>query len=77
MTLFKTLENIDPSNNEHRMHCLNVLRAMFRHSRLGEIVASYIGAGVIVAIKNFTSEDWGVSITRFKRFDDFNHKTLF
>ncbi|CAG9856965.1 unnamed protein product [Phyllotreta striolata] len=59
-TLFKTCENLDSSNDECRMHCMNVLRAMFRHSRLGEFVASYVAQAVIIAVTGFKSDAWGV-----------------
>ncbi|CAG9766886.1 unnamed protein product [Ceutorhynchus assimilis] len=48
------------SNDETRMHCLNVLRAMFRHSKLGELVAPYVARGVILAITGFKSDAWGI-----------------
>lgn len=54
-------DNLDPNNKENRIHSLNIMRIMFRNSRLGEIVAPYIGRTVIVTIRSFTNEDWGVS----------------
>ncbi|KAG5896481.1 hypothetical protein JTB14_005862 [Gonioctena quinquepunctata] len=62
-TLLEACKNSDPSNNEYRMHCMNVLRAMFRHSRLGEMVSAYIAQGVIVAITGFNSDTWSVRNT--------------
>ncbi|XP_050508206.1 thyroid adenoma-associated protein homolog isoform X1 [Diabrotica virgifera virgifera] len=58
--LLDACKNVETENDEHRMHCMNVLRAMFRHSRLGEMVTAYIAQGVIVAITGFQSETWGV-----------------
>lgn len=60
-TLLETVENNADCSAETRMHCLNVLRAIYRHSKLGELVASYIVRGVILAIEGFKSEAWGVS----------------
>ncbi|CAG9815559.1 unnamed protein product [Phaedon cochleariae] len=59
-SLLRACENTEVSNVEYRMHSLNVLRAMFRHSRLGEMVSGYIGQGVIVAINGFKSDTWGI-----------------
>ncbi|XP_030763962.1 thyroid adenoma-associated protein homolog isoform X2 [Sitophilus oryzae] len=58
--LLKTAEDSEDGNSEIKMHCLNVLRAIFRHSKLGELVAPYVAAGVILAIKGFRSETWGI-----------------
>lgn len=58
--LLNTAEDHDNCNDETRMHCLNVLRAIFRHSKLGELVASYVARGVILSIKGFKSVAWGV-----------------
>ncbi|XP_066137388.1 uncharacterized protein THADA isoform X2 [Euwallacea fornicatus] len=60
VSLFKTSEDYDNCTDETRMHCLNVLRAIFRHSKLGELVAPYVAKGVILAITGFKSEAWGV-----------------
>lgn len=62
--LFRCAEDYENGSEETRMHCLNVLRAVFRHSKLGELVASYIARGVILAITGFKSESWGVSFLR-------------
>ncbi|XP_050296471.1 uncharacterized protein LOC126736248 isoform X2 [Anthonomus grandis grandis] len=58
--LFLCAEDHRSVTEETRMHCLNVLRAIFRHSKLGELVASYVARGVILAIGGFKSESWGV-----------------
>ncbi|XP_023011741.2 thyroid adenoma-associated protein homolog [Leptinotarsa decemlineata] len=58
--LLEKCKNINHGNNEYRVHCLNVLRAMFRHSRLGEMVSPFIAQGVIIAILGFNSETWGI-----------------
>ncbi|XP_076259481.1 thyroid adenoma-associated protein homolog isoform X2 [Rhynchophorus ferrugineus] len=58
-SLFTTAED-DQCINETKMHCLNVLRAIFRHSKLGELVTPYVGRGVILAIRGFKSDAWGI-----------------
>lgn len=39
---------------------MNVLRALYRHNQLGELVSQYVGAGMIVAVTGFKSTIWGV-----------------
>jgi hypothetical protein len=46
---------------EARVHALNILRSLFRHSLLGESVTPYIAQGVIVAIQGFKGKTWVVS----------------
>ncbi|KAL1490921.1 hypothetical protein ABEB36_011593 [Hypothenemus hampei] len=58
LVLFDTAETC--TNHETIMHCLNVLRAVFRHSKLGELVGSYVSRGVILAINGLRSDSWGV-----------------
>jgi hypothetical protein len=49
------------SNVEARIHALNILRSLFRHSLLGEFVTPYVAQGVIVAIQGFKGKTWAVS----------------
>ncbi|XP_057665069.1 thyroid adenoma-associated protein homolog isoform X1 [Diorhabda carinulata] len=58
--LIKVTNNHEESNIEYRTHCMNVLRALFRHTKLGELVMAYIAEVVIVAISGFQSDAWGV-----------------
>lgn len=62
--LLKTAANISPENDERRTHCMNVLRAVYRDSQLGEIVISYVAEGVMVAVTGFKSSVWGVSVSK-------------
>lgn len=57
LSLGKQEENI-----EGRVHSLNILRALYRDTRLGDIVAPYVADGVKVAINGFKGKTWGVSI---------------
>ncbi|KAJ8945809.1 hypothetical protein NQ314_009031 [Rhamnusium bicolor] len=59
-TLLNVCENVDPTNDECRIHSMNVLRSLFRHSKLGEAVSAYIAPGVVVAINGFKSDAWGI-----------------
>lgn len=46
---------------EIKTHSMNILRALFRHSQLGDMVKSYIADGLIVAFRNYDSRTWAVS----------------
>lgn len=43
------------------VHALNILRALYRESKLGEVMVSFIAEGVIVAVRGFSSSSWTVS----------------
>ncbi|XP_034189800.2 thyroid adenoma-associated protein homolog [Osmia lignaria lignaria] len=43
---------------EIRTHALNILRAVFRNSRLGEVVNDYVEDGLIAAIKSYDALTW-------------------
>lgn len=60
--LLSTANNISVENSERRTHCMNVLRAIYRHNQLGELVSQYVAAGMISAITGMKSAVWGVSI---------------
>ncbi|KAF5273033.1 hypothetical protein FQR65_LT04775 [Abscondita terminalis] len=45
---------------EQRILALNILRALYRHNRLGEMVIPYCAEGVIIAVKGFASAVWGI-----------------
>lgn len=46
---------------EIKTHSMNILRALFRHSQLGDMVKNYIADGLIVAFRNYDSRTWAVS----------------
>lgn len=65
-----TKSTIENSNNykeinfdvtEIKTHSMNILRALFRHSQLGDMVKNYIANGLIVAFRNYDSKTWAVS----------------
>ncbi|XP_070171193.1 tRNA (32-2'-O)-methyltransferase regulator THADA isoform X4 [Polyergus mexicanus] len=41
-----------------KTHSMNILRALFRHSQLGDMVKNYIADGLIVAFRNYDSRTW-------------------
>ncbi len=44
------------------VHALNILRALYRDSRLGEHIVPFIPEGVMIAIEGFSAPLWPVSI---------------
>ena len=44
------------------VHALNILRGLFRDTKLGEYVIPYVTEGLQIAIKGFTANYWPVCI---------------
>lgn len=53
-------EEIKLDVTEIKTHSMNILRALFRHSQLGDMVKDYIADGLIAAFKNYDSNTWAV-----------------
>ncbi|XP_014468567.1 PREDICTED: thyroid adenoma-associated protein isoform X2 [Dinoponera quadriceps] len=49
---------VKPDVTEIKIHSMNILRALFRHSQLGDIVKNYIADGLVVAFKNYDGRTW-------------------
>ncbi|KAH0816156.1 hypothetical protein GEV33_006635 [Tenebrio molitor] len=47
-------------NDEFRMHCLNVLRFVFRNGKLSEAMVPHVDRAAITALRGFNSRAWGV-----------------
>lgn len=47
--------------DEQQIHCMNILRAIFRHNQLSSKVSNYTGRAMIIAITGFANKVWGVS----------------
>lgn len=45
------------------VHALNILRALYRDSILGQRIVPYIPRGMMVAIDGFSAKFWPVSYT--------------
>uniref|UniRef100_A0A1Y1MLP0 tRNA (32-2'-O)-methyltransferase regulator THADA n=3 Tax=Photinus pyralis TaxID=7054 RepID=A0A1Y1MLP0_PHOPY len=45
---------------EQRVLGLNILRALFRHNQLGEVVMPHCAHGLKIAIRGFSSSAWGI-----------------
>ncbi|XP_044262597.1 thyroid adenoma-associated protein homolog [Tribolium madens] len=59
-TLDSLLSISSDSPAELRIHCLNVLRFLFKDSKLGENIIVYVDRGAILALCNYKSRTWGV-----------------
>uniref|UniRef100_A0A5F8HEJ9 tRNA (32-2'-O)-methyltransferase regulator THADA n=1 Tax=Monodelphis domestica TaxID=13616 RepID=A0A5F8HEJ9_MONDO len=51
----------DSQSSVPQVHALNILRALFRDTRLGENIIPYVADGIQAAILGFTSPVWAVS----------------
>ncbi|KAM6460895.1 tRNA (32-2'-O)-methyltransferase regulator THADA isoform 3-T5 [Liasis olivaceus] len=49
-----------PSSTISQVHALNILRALFKDTRLGENIIPYVADGMRAAILGFTSSAWAV-----------------
>ncbi|XP_057370348.1 thyroid adenoma-associated protein homolog isoform X2 [Daphnia carinata] len=62
--LFKnTIESLleiasNGKSNECRIHALNILRNLYRESRLNQVIGPYIARGLILSITGFEAPDW-------------------
>merc|ERR1719447_344717 len=45
-------------SSETRVHSMNILRALYRDSRLGDAITSFLEGGVTVAITGFKASNW-------------------
>lgn len=48
-----------------QVHALNILRALYRDTRLGENVIPFVSDGMQAAVLGFTSPVWAVSLEVF------------
>merc|ERR1719462_49052 len=57
-TMARLLKLAKEGSSEARVHSLNILRALYRDSRLGDAVTFFLEGGVIVAITGFKAANW-------------------
>lgn len=58
----------DINLTEIKTHTLNILRALFKHFLLGDIVREYISDGFKVAMRSYDGKSWAASIFWYKCF---------
>lgn len=58
--MLETAEDVSKSE-EQRIHAFNILKALYRHSKLNRAVLPYCMHGMIAAVNGFKSDKWGVS----------------
>ena len=44
-----------------QVHACNILRALYRETKLGEDVFPFVSDGIVVAVTGFYSDSWAVS----------------
>ena len=49
------------SRPESRIHSLNIMRTLYRESRLSQVIGPYVARGLILAIAGFQAQDWPVT----------------
>ena len=54
--------NEDTRQIETKVHCLNILRTLYRHTALGEHVNQYVTEGLIISINGFDGATWAVCL---------------
>ncbi|XP_044756832.1 thyroid adenoma-associated protein homolog [Coccinella septempunctata] len=58
--LMTAAANLDEDRMEYRTHSFNILRFLFRHSKLSDYVPPYIEKAAELALRGMQSRDWGV-----------------
>lgn len=53
--------NLEEDRMEYRTHSFNILRFLFRHSKLSDYVPPYIERAAELALKGMQCAEWGVS----------------
>ena len=64
MIILKDKKN-DGLLTEIKTHTLNILRALFKHSQLGDAVTEYISHGFKVAMRSYDGKSWAVKIIQY------------
>lgn len=59
-TVESLLEIASGSESECRIHALNILRTLYRESRLNQVIGPYIARGLMLSIAGFEASDWPV-----------------
>lgn len=59
--------------SDFQVHALNILRALYKDSRLGEVVTPFVADGLMAAILGFQSPFWAVSVLYFSYYHPINN----
>lgn len=59
-TLLDICKDMSVENERALTHSMNILRIIYRHAQLGEMVSPFIEEGMKIAINGFASSVWGV-----------------
>lgn len=71
MMLDNTMDTLMMSDSQ--VHALNILRALYKDSRLGEVVTPFVADGLMAAILGFQSPFWAVSVLHFSYYHPINN----
>ena len=59
----ETLLNITTNGTKDcKIHALNILRNLYRESRLNQVIGPYVARGLMLSITGFEAQDWAVSL---------------
>lgn len=47
--------------SECRIHAMNILRNLYRESRLNQVIGPYVARGLMLSITGFEAPDWAVN----------------
>ena len=50
------------ASSKGSIHSLNILRSLYRESRLNQVIGPYVARGLMIAISGFEANDWAVRL---------------
>lgn len=67
-TIIALLDIASQATSENRIHALNILRNLYRESRLNQVIGPYIARGLMLSITGFEAADWPVYFSSSNSF---------